>query len=162
MSGGVGASATQTGSHRGSSPRRLFAQLVTAAEIVLDASALLCGLLGEAREAEEIVRDIWDGVVQAHAPDLIGPESTHVLLRLVRAGRLDVDDAWRLADEVERTPLDRHHSLDQAIPAFEFAATTGLSGYDAFYAVLSQMLDLPLVTADRKLAAAVDGSVLVV
>ncbi len=30
------------------------------------------------------------------------------------------------------------------------------------HAVLSEMLELPLVTADRKLAAAVDGSVLVV
>ena len=161
-SGGVGASATQTGSHPGSSPRRLFAKPVTAAEIVLDASALLRGLLGESREAEEIVGGVWDGDVQAHAPDLIGPESTHALLRLVRAGRLDVDDARRLADDVERTPLDRHYSLGQAIPAFEFARTTGLSGYDAFYAVLSEMLELPLVTADRKLAAAVDGSVLVV
>ena len=81
---------------------------MTAAEIVLDASALLRGLLGESREAEEIVGGVWDGDVQAHAPDLIGP------------------------------------------------------GYDAFYAVLSEMLELPLVTADRKLAAAVEGSVLVV
>jgi predicted nucleic acid-binding protein len=134
---------------------------VTAAEIVIDASALLRGLLCEAREAEELVGDIWDGAVQAHAPDLIGPESTHALLRLVRAGRLDVDDARRLADHVERTPLDRHCSLGQASAAFEFAHTTSLSGYDAFYAVLSEMLELPLVTADRKLAAVVDGSVLV-
>ena len=77
------------------------------------------------------------------------------------SGRLDVDDARRLADDVARTPLDRHASLGQVGPAFEFARVANLSGYDAFYAVLAEALDLPLVTADRKLAAAVDGSVLV-
>jgi len=134
---------------------------VTAAEIVLDASVLLRGLLGESCEAEEIVGGVWGGVVRAHAPDLIGPESKHAFLRLVRAGRLDEDDARRLADDVERTPLDRHASLGQASAAFEFVQTTGLSGYDAFYAALAEALDLPLVTADRRLAAAVAGSVLV-
>jgi predicted nucleic acid-binding protein len=101
------------------------------------------------------------GVPGAHAPDLIGPESTHALLRLVRAGRLDLDDARRLADDVERTPLDRHPSLGQVGAAFELAQSSGLSGYDAFYVVLAEALDLPLVTADRTLAAAVPNAILV-
>ena len=134
---------------------------MTAAEVVLDASALLRGLLGEGQEAHEIVRDVWNGGVRAHAPDLIGPESTYALLRLVRAGRLDVDDARRLVADVERTPLNRHSSRGQIGAAFELARSTSLSGYDAFYAVLAEALDLPLVTGDRKLAAAVDGSLLV-
>ncbi len=131
------------------------------AEIVIDASALLRGLLGEGDEADEIVRNVWSGAVRAHAPDLIGPESTHALVRLVRAGRLDPDDARRLADDVERIPLDRRGSLGQGRAAFEFGRATGLSGYDAFYAVLAESLELPLVTADRKLADAVAGSMLV-
>lgn len=134
---------------------------MTAADVVLDASALLRGLLNEGQEAHRIVRDVWNGSARAHAPDLIGPESTNALLRLVRAGRLEVDDARRLASDVERTPLDRHSSLGQAGAAFEFAQSTGLSGYDAYYAVLAEALALPLVTADRKLAAAVERSVLV-
>ena len=149
------------GSRRVSSLRRSFARPVTAAEVVLDASALLRGLLREGEEAHAIVRGVWNGVVRAHAPDLIGPESAHALLRLVRAGRLDLDDARRLAEDVETLPLDRHSSRGQIGAAFELARTTTLSGYDAFYAVLAEALDLPLVTADRKLAAAVDGSVLV-
>lgn len=104
---------------------------------------------------------MWRGAVKAHAPDLIGSESTHALLRLVRAGRVDLDDARRLADAVERTPIGRHSSVGHGGAAFEIAHTTGLSGYDAFYAVLSEMLELPLVTADRTLAAAVDRAVLV-
>lgn len=134
---------------------------MTDAEVVLDASALLRGLLREGQEADEIVRHVWNGAVRAHAPDLIGPESTHALLRLLRAGRIDLEHARRLADDLERTPLDRHSSRGQVGAAFEFAQAANLSGYDAFYAVLAGALDLPLFTADRKLAAAVDGSVLV-
>jgi predicted nucleic acid-binding protein len=55
----------------------------------------------------------------------------------------------------------RYSSVQFALPALELAVDVGLSASDAFYAVLATMLDLPLVTADRKLAAAVDGSVLV-
>jgi predicted nucleic acid-binding protein len=134
---------------------------VTAAEVVLDASALLRGLLREGEEAHEIVRGVWNGTVRAHAPDLIGPESTHTLLRLVRADRLDLDDARRLTEDIARTPLHRHPSHGQIGAAFEVAQATTLSGYDAFYAVLAETLDVPLVTADRRLASAVEGSVLV-
>ncbi|MGH3133399.1 MAG: PIN domain-containing protein [Gaiellaceae bacterium] len=45
--------------------------------------------------------------------------------------------------------------------AIALAAGSRLSAYDSFYAVLAAALGLPLVTADRRLAAAVPGSVLV-
>jgi len=45
--------------------------------------------------------------------------------------------------------------------AIELAATSDLSAYDSFYAVLAAALEVPLVTADRRLAAAVPGAVLV-
>ena len=38
---------------------------------------------------------------------------------------------------------------------------SGLSAYDAFYAVLAAGLAAPLVTADRRLAEAVPDSILV-
>jgi predicted nucleic acid-binding protein len=45
--------------------------------------------------------------------------------------------------------------------AIEIAATGQLSAYGSFYAALAAVLEAPLVTADRRLAAAVPGSVLV-
>lgn len=66
-----------------------------------------------------------------------------------------------MLEAASSTQLVRYPSAQFTRAAFELAMDTGLSAYDAFYAVLSTMLDLPLVTADRKLAAAVDGSVLV-
>lgn len=134
---------------------------MTLAECVIDASTLLRGLLCEAREAEEILRRVWAGTTRAHAPDLIVPESTHALVRLVRAGRLDLDDARRLAGNIDRAPLEVHSGLGSMGPALELARARSLSGYDAFYAVLSDVLELPLVTADRTLAAAVGRAVLV-
>jgi predicted nucleic acid-binding protein len=41
------------------------------------------------------------------------------------------------------------------------SADRGLTAYDAFYAVLAEALEVPLVTADRRLAAAVPGALLV-
>ncbi len=134
---------------------------MTAPEIVIDASALVRGLLGEGEDAAAIVGEIWDRTVEAHAPDLIGAESTHALVRLARAGRLDPRDARRLADDIDRTPLERHPSVGQASTALAMALSTGLSGYDAFYAVLAEALEAPLVTADRRLADAMPGAVLV-
>ncbi len=133
----------------------------TAADIVLDASALIRGMLRESDIAMEFLDRIDDGSTRAHAPDLIDPETANALLRLVRGGRLRPEAVARMLEASSSSSVVRHPSSDFARPAFELAVDTGLTAYDAFYAVLARMLDLPLVTADRKLAAAVDGSVLV-
>ena len=134
---------------------------MTAAEIVLDASALVRGLQRESEEAIEIVDRIAAGSISAHAPDLIGPETASALLQLVRAGRSSPHAAATMLEAASASAIIRYPGGQFARPALELAMDTGLSAYDAFYAVLAKALDIPLVTADRKLAAAVDGSVLV-
>ena len=132
-----------------------------AAEIVLDASALVRGLQRETEGAIEIVDGIAVGSISAHAPDLIGPETANALLQLVRVGRSSPHAAATMLEAASAAAIIRYPSQQFARPALELAIDTGLSAYDAFYAVLARALDIPLVTADRKLAAAVDGSVLV-
>ena len=134
---------------------------MTLSEVVLDASALVRALLRESDEAVEIVEQIADGSISAHAPDLIGPETANALLQLVRVGRSSPQTAATMLEAATTSEIIRYSSVQFARPAFEHAVETGLSAYDSFYAVLATMLDLPLVTADRKLAAAVGGSVLV-
>ena len=72
-----------------------------------------------------------------------------------------VDDALRLADDIDRSPLERYSSVGQVCPVIELARSMSLSGYDAFYAFMAELLEMPLVTADKKLAAAVGGSLLI-
>lgn len=134
---------------------------MTPSEVVLDASALVRALLHESDEAVEIVDGIADGSISAHAPDLIGAETANALLLLVRAGRTPPQAAVTMLEAATASAIVCYSSAQLARPAFELAVDTGLSAYDAFYAVLARMLDIPLVTADRKLAAAVGGSVLV-
>jgi len=53
--------------------------------------------------------------------------------------------------------LGRHPSADLTRPESKLAVDKDMSEYDAFYAVLSDPLEPPLVTADRELAAALEG-----
>ena len=126
---------------------------MTPAEIVLDASALVRGLQRASEDATEIIEGIAEGAVRAHA--------ANALLQLHRAGRSTPEAAVAMLEAAAASALVRHPSAQLNRPAFEFAVATGLSAYDAFYAVLSEVLEMPLVTADRKLAAAVERSVLV-
>ena len=133
---------------------------MTPAEIVLDASALIRGLQRTSSDAATLVQRIADGEVRAHVPDLIAPEATNALLRLVVAKRMTADEAADLLDVAQSMPLERHATAPHARPALLFATERGLSAYDAFYAVLADALGAPLVTADRGLADAVDRVIL--
>ena len=134
---------------------------MTLSDVVLDASALVRALLHESEEAVEIVEGIADGSISAHAPDLIGPETANALLQLVRVGRSSPQTAATMLEAAATSAIMRYSSVQFARPALEHAMDTGLSAFDAFNAVLAEALDLPLVTADRRLAAALNGSVLV-
>lgn len=90
------------------------------------------------------------------APDLVFGEVANALLRYVRAGRLaaaDADEAMRLILEV---PLRMVSLRSLAVDALALAREIGLSVYDATYVLLAQATGATLVTADRRLVAAVD------
>lgn len=134
---------------------------MTAAEVVLDASALIRGLQRTSHRAAECVQQVVVGDLTAHVPDLVVPETTNAALRLLRGGRMTPTEAKELIGAVQDLPLAEHRTVTHAQAALVVATNTGLSAYDAFYAVLSDVLEVPLLTADRKLAVAVERAVLV-
>lgn len=117
--------------------------------IVLDASALLEVLLQtpaagaiEARLAENSL----------HVPHLIDVEAAQVIRRLVAAKQLDpVRGQMALADLAD-TPLRRYPHTPLLSRIWELR--DNLTAYDAAYVALAEALDAPLLTRDRRLAAA--------
>jgi len=134
---------------------------VTAAtELVFDASAVFRGLTTQGHAAELLQRLEREEMV-GHAPDVIVAEMANAVAVAARVEQRSLAEAEGVFSAFASSPLVLHPMKPMAGAAIDVAIRTGLSAYDAFYAVLSATLDVPLVTADRKLAAAVPSAVLV-
>ena len=77
-----------------------------------------------------------------------------------QAGALTPADATGALDVLLMLPLTRHGAA-LAAAALSAAVDLELSAYDGAYAALAEALDAVLVTADRRLAAAVPRAALV-
>lgn len=96
---------------------------------------------------------------ELHVPDLFYIECTNILWKYTRRfgrplehGLADLNDLKILALRVFPTSALMEDALS-------LATQTGLSAYDACYAVLAQRLNLPLVTADQHLANTISWAV---
>lgn len=133
---------------------------MTLAEAVVDASVVVRGLTTDGTAAE-VLDQIAVGAMVGHAPDLLVAEVSNALALAARTERRSLGDAQALFGLLAASPIELHSTAPLAPVAIELAATSDLSAYDSFYAVLAAALEVPLVTADRRLAAAVPGAVLV-
>lgn len=133
---------------------------MTLAKAVVDASAVVRGLTTEG-EAADLLDQIAAGYTVGHAPDLLVAEVSNAFALAVRTERRLLADAQSLFELLAASPIKLHSTVPLASAAIALAASSRLSAYDSFYAVLAHALDIPLVTADRRLAAAVPGAVLV-
>jgi predicted nucleic acid-binding protein len=114
-----------------------------------------------AGEKPDLLVGMGERALRGHAPDLIVAEVANALVVLVRAGQRSLEEARTAFAVFRSSPIELHSSVAFASEAIELAAAGRLSADDAFYAVLAEALDIPLVTADRRLASAVAHSVLV-
>ncbi|MFF0488312.1 type II toxin-antitoxin system VapC family toxin [Nocardia sp. NPDC004068] len=120
-------------------------------ELVVDASALVIALIVESevgiRAAERISQST------CHAPHLIDAEVGSVLRKKERQGAIKTDRgvaALRMATLLVDQRYVHHGPL--AADAWELRHT--ISFYDALYAALAARLEVPLLTADARLAKA--------
>jgi predicted nucleic acid-binding protein len=128
---------------------------------VFDASVFLRTLLEREASAVEWVRRAMRREISVAVPDLVYAEVGNVLSRYTRDATLSLDGALRRVSLVLRIPLEVRELRILIAPAVGVASSRGLSVYDACYAVLAEAQDAVLVTADRRLAAAVARAELV-
>jgi predicted nucleic acid-binding protein len=119
--------------------------------IVVDASALVEVLLRTPAAAA-----VWDRLFSTeqtlHAPHLIDVEVTQVLRRYAASGRVEPGRCRDALDDLVDFPLDRYpHDL---LLRRVWELRHNITAYDAVYVALAEALNAPLLTRDRRIAAA--------
>ncbi|RBP15774.1 putative nucleic acid-binding protein [Roseiarcus fermentans] len=119
--------------------------------IVVDASALLEFLL-RTPAASAVEERLFSAGEALHAPHLVDLEIAQVLRRYVRGGQMPAGRGREALDDLGALRLARWPH-DALLPRV-WALRANLTAYDAAYVALAEALDAPLVTRDRRLAAA--------
>ena len=125
--------------------------------VVVDASALTELILG--RPVGTVVGEhLLDHRFAMHAPHLVDVEVLSALRRLVASGETTVERAGTAITDLEDLPIERYPH-DVLVPRI-WQLRENFSAYGASYVALAEgMADdpVPLLTADGKLARAVDA-----
>ncbi|NWG71021.1 MAG: type II toxin-antitoxin system VapC family toxin [Parvularculaceae bacterium] len=118
--------------------------------IVLDASVvieLLLNLPAAGRVASRLQTQ-----TALHAPHLIDAEIGQALRRFASAGKISSGRGREAVDHLAGLPLRRHaHGV---LMERVWSLRTSLTAYDALYVALAEALKAPLLTRDRRIAAA--------
>lgn len=118
--------------------------------LVVDASVVLAALVVEDERADAAASRMRGASLVA--PDLIGYEVMNSLRRRRGAGRLSDREARRAFDDWRRLGVEVWPLAAVADRVWEM--TGSMTVYDAAYVALAELLDAPLLTADRRLARA--------
>jgi predicted nucleic acid-binding protein len=118
--------------------------------LVVDTSAVLQALVALDVSSGLIGRLAADG--DLHGPHLIDTEVLHVLRRMRRSGEISVERADDARTDFAELALVRypHQPLSDRV----WELRHNLSAYDATFVALAEVLEVPLVTCDARLASA--------
>ena len=119
--------------------------------IVVDASALLEALL-RTPAANVVEERLFAPRQTLHAPHLLDVEVAQVIRRYAANGEIDGARGRLALADLADLPL-RRYPHDFLLPRI-WELRNNLTAYDAAYVALAEALDAPLLTRDRRLAAA--------
>jgi predicted nucleic acid-binding protein len=119
--------------------------------IVPDCSALAYALLREPG-SETVADRLFASDAELHAPHLLDLEVIQVLRKACRSGELDWARASQRFEDYTRLPLVRYSHILFWPRIWELR--NNMTAYDAAYVALAEALDAPLLTRDKRLAAA--------
>lgn len=119
---------------------------------VVDASVLIKLFIDQplSAEAEHAVKAA-DTLL---APDLLLPETANALWKYVRHGDLSAADANQILGDVLQMPIQITLSQDLIEPALRIAIETDRTVYDSLYVALAVQTGTAFLTADERLANA--------
>jgi predicted nucleic acid-binding protein len=92
-------------------------------------------------------------------PDLFYIECANILLKYTRRFNRPAHDAEQDLADLGRLALDATPTSELIDESLALALEYNLSAYDACYAVLARRLEIPLLTADGRLANAIPWAV---
>jgi predicted nucleic acid-binding protein len=107
-----------------------------------------------------VEKHVFDDADPAVAPDLVNVEVLHTLRRLERRRYVDTDRIGQAREDLASLPMTRYPTADLIERAWELRHN--FTPYDAAYIALAEVLEAPLVTADRHLAQAIPSHTTVV
>jgi predicted nucleic acid-binding protein len=119
--------------------------------IVVDASAMLEALL-RTPAAKAVEKWLFDPRQTLHSPHLLDIEVAQVIRRYSANGEIDSERGRAALADLADLPLHRYPH-DFLLPRI-WDLRNNLTAYDAAYVALAEALDAPLLTRDRRLAAA--------
>lgn len=119
--------------------------------IVLDASAAVDWLL-QTPAGRRIEQRIYARQETLHTVHLLDMEFAQVLRRLVREGALAARRAEEAIEDLAALRITRY--APALLLERIWLLRQNLSAYDAAYVALSERLEAPLITRDRRIAAA--------
>jgi predicted nucleic acid-binding protein len=123
---------------------------------VVDASVTFKWLVPDSAEedvpaAKALLVDHMEGRAKIIVPSLLYYEVGNILL--FGRSRPSVEESLEALNDLFSIPLEVvPPSPASANTTLQLASLRGLSYYDATYVALAEMLDCPLITADRRLA----------
>lgn len=120
--------------------------------IVIDASALIELLVGGTPRAARLAQRIGRDGESLHAPHLIDLEVVSVVRGLAARAAISSGDAARALADLVALDLARYPH-DVLVPRI-WQLRGNLTPYDAAYVALGEQLAAPVLTCDRRLAAA--------
>ena len=107
-----------------------------------------------AAEAAQLLKAYATGRLRLLVPDLFWPEFGNIMWKAVRQGRLSRASAEQVIISLGERKLSTAPTAPLLKDAFTIAATFERSVYDSIYIALAVTANLPLVTADERLANA--------
>ena len=100
-----------------------------------------------------------DPPAELYVPDLFYIACTNILLKYVRRFGRSLEDSQADLADLKTLALKTVSTAELMEDAILLAFQKNLTAYDACYAVLARQLNIPLITADKPMAQAVEWAV---